>query len=97
MKAKRIVKFILIALIAIPLFGFVVMQLWNWLIPPIFGWHTIGFFQALGLFLLSKILFGGAMRGGAPSRHWRNRMIERWEAMTPEEREKFREGMKVRC
>jgi hypothetical protein len=29
--------------------------------------------------------------------HWRGRMAERWAQMTPEEREKFREGMRARC
>jgi len=42
---------------------------------------------------LSKILFGG-FRGGPP---WRHRMMERWAQMTPEEREKFRAGMRGRC
>ena len=50
-----------------------------------------------GVLILSKILFGG-FRGG-PHRHWRwrRRMMERWEQMTPEEREKFRQGMRGRC
>ena len=44
--------------------GFIVMNLWNWLVPSVFGWHSITFWQALGLLVLSKILFGG-FRGGA--------------------------------
>jgi hypothetical protein len=73
------------------LFALVVRWLWNWLVPPIFGWHTITFWQALGLFLLSKILFGG-IRGGGHRGHWHRGMKERWEQMTPEQREKFRKG-----
>jgi hypothetical protein len=29
--------------------------------------------------------------------HWRRRMTERWNQMTPEEREKFSKGMAGRC
>ncbi len=91
----RFLKFGLIAVAAVAVFSFVVMQLWNWLIPSITGWHSITFGQAIGLLLLCKILFGG-FRGG-PRGHWRRRMTERWEQMTPEEREKFKEGMRGRC
>ena len=75
-------------------FGFVVMSLWNWLMPALFGLPAVGFWQALGLLVLARVLFGG-FRGG-PSRHmrWRHRMRERWERMTPEERERFREGLR---
>jgi len=34
-----------------------VMWLWNWLIPAIFGLVKISFFQALGLNLLTGLLF----------------------------------------
>jgi len=93
----KILKFILFAMLFLLVFSFVVMWLWNWLMPALFGWHVITFWQALGVLLLSKILFGG-FRGG-PHRHWgwRRRMFERWEQMTPEEREKFRESMRSRC
>ena len=86
--------------IAIAGFGQAVLQLWNWLMPSLFGLHTITFWQAIGLLALSWILFGG-WRGfrGRPvyAAHWRRRMMERWEQMTPEEREKFRAGMRRRC
>ena len=100
MRRNRILrglKFVLCAILALGAFGFVVMNLWNWLMPALFGWHLIGFWQAVGILVLSKILFGG-FRGHA-GRHfyWRRRMIERWEQMTPEEREKFRQGMRGRC
>lgn len=39
------------------LFGFILMWLWNWLMPDIFGLPTISFWQAWGLVLLSHILF----------------------------------------
>jgi len=94
-RVLRVLKFALFAVVMVAVLGYVVMSLWNWLTPPLFGWHVIGFWQAIGILLLSKILFGG-FRGG-PGGHWRHRMKERWEHMTPEEREKFREGMRGRC
>src|SRR5437016_1159590 len=63
--------------------GFIVMNLWNWLMPAISGWHVINFWQALGLLLLSKILFGGLRGGWGHGKHWRRGMRERWEQMTP--------------
>ena len=90
--------FIPLAIVAFgALAGLVVMSLWNALIPVIFHLGVITFWQALGILILSKILFGGFR--GRPGRHmyWRHRMRERWERMTPEEREKFRAGMRGRC
>ena len=86
---------ILIVIAAVALFGSIVQHLWNWLIPAIVGWHAITFWQAVGLLVLSKILFGGGFRGrGRGNMHWRGRMGERWEKMSPEEREKFSGGMR---
>lgn len=92
----RGLKFGFFALLFLAVATFVVMRLWNWLIPAVFGWHLITFWQALGLLILSKILFGG-FRGGP--RHWKSHrgMMARWEQMTPEEREKFRNSMRGRC
>jgi hypothetical protein len=90
-------KVLLIAALGVTVLGFVVMSLWNWLMPALFGWHQIGFWQAVGLLVLSKILFGGFRGRPGQHMHWRRRMFERWEAMTPEEREKFRQGMQGRC
>jgi hypothetical protein len=103
MKGHRILNGIGIGILAIAIFfvlGYVVMALWNWLMPPIFGLHTITYWQAYGLLILSKILFGGLRGGGPRGRHcrgrndWRERMAERWEKMTPEEREKFSHSMR---
>src|SRR5580698_2321097 len=94
---KKGLKVAVIAVVGTTVFGFAVMSLWNWLAPEVFGFHTITFWQALGLLVLSKILFGGFRGGPRRGRHWRGRMSERWQQMTPEEREKFREGMVRRC
>lgn len=96
-------KFFLIgplAILAIAAFiligGYVVMRLWNWLLPALFGWHMVTFWQAIGLLALCRILFGRiGGRGFRPG--FRRRMHERWERMTPEEREKFRQSWRSRC
>jgi len=87
-----------LAILAMVGFIFLVMFLWNWLVPALFTGPTINFWQALGLLILSRILFG-SWQGGQrePGRHWRARVIERWEQMTPEEREKFRRGWASGC
>ena len=72
--------------------GEVVMHLWNWMLPGLFGWHQIGFWQALGLLVLCRILFGGWGGRGGPRSNIRRRMDEKWARMTPEEREKARQG-----
>jgi hypothetical protein len=76
--------------------GEVVMRLWNWLLPALFGFRQITFWQALGLLVLCRILFGGfhghgAGPGSRARRRARERMEQRWEQMTPEEREKYRQ------
>jgi len=79
--------------------GWIVQHLWNWLLPNIFGWREITFWQALGVLVLCRILFGGfhghggghkGVRGRMRER-MEQRMRERWEQMTPEERERFRQ------
>ena len=92
----RILKFAAILAVAVLVFGFVVTHLWNYVMPPLFGLHMISFWQAVALVILGKLLFGG-FRPGPGGMHWRRRMMERWEQMTPEQREKFREGMRGRC
>jgi hypothetical protein len=41
------------------LFGYFVMLLWNWLMPMLFGLVTITFWQAVGIVILAKLIFGG--------------------------------------
>ena len=83
--------------------GEIVMQLWNWLVPALFGWKQITFWQALGLLVLCRILFGGFGMGSSNGRRkwgkrgdWKARMEERCANMSPEERERFREKMRER-
>ena len=95
-KIARVLKFAVIAVVAFTVFGFVVTHLWNYLMPGLFGLRTITFWQAVGLMVLGRLLFGG-FRPGRGGFGWRGEMMRRWEQMTPEEREKFREGWRDRC
>jgi len=76
-------------LAAIAVLGIVVMLLWNAIVPGLFlGVRSLDYRQALGLLVLSRILFGGFRgRGGMPGRRW-----QRLENLTPEERARFRRG-----
>jgi hypothetical protein len=89
-----------LAILALTLFvaagGEIVKLLWNSLLPPLFGWRQVTFWQALGLLVLCRILFGGLGRGGGPASSMRRRMGENWGRLTPEERERFRQRMRER-
>jgi hypothetical protein len=84
-----------LVLVAIGALGLGVMLLWNWIVPTLFvGARPIDFLHALGLLVLSRILFGGFRGHGGGwhrRRHWR-----KWEAMTPEERERFHSAWHAR-
>ncbi|MDB4920450.1 hypothetical protein [Mucilaginibacter sp.] len=92
---KRRFLFIPLAVAAIlSLVSFVVMNLWNYLLPGILHVGVITFWQAMGIFILCKILFGFGKGGGPGRGNWmRHRMEERFKNMTPDEREKFKEKM----
>ena len=99
-RLKRVIFIAPLAILGMLLFvvigGEVVLHLWNWLLPPLFGWREINFWQALGLLALCRILFGGFGFHGSGRSTFRRRMEERCEHMTPEERERFRQRMRER-
>ena len=78
--------------------GEVVLHLWNWLLPALFGWPQITFWQALGTAgsLPDSVRRALAAHGSHRSRS-RRVSAECWERMTPEEREKFRHGSRAGC
>lgn len=103
-RKRAIPFFILIGIAAVALFGFVVMGLWNAVLVPLLHVGFISFWQALGIFILAKLLFGGFPQGRR--RHddgghlWSRMgkgMKEKWNMMTPEEKEKFKQEWKNRC
>jgi hypothetical protein len=102
---KKLLWIIPAAIIGIALFivvgGEIVMRLWNWLLPALFGWKQITFWQGVGLLALCRILFGShGFRGGSRSegrRRIKERINQRWAQMTPEEREKYRQSWSGRC
>lgn len=94
---KRGLGILAFVILAAAVFGWAVSELWNWLMPALFGLGTITFWQALGLFLLGRILFGGFRGFGHRGHHRHRRMHERWEQMTPEQRESFSRGLKQGC
>jgi hypothetical protein len=105
MSKKKWIYLAPLAVLAMVLFawlgGELVMHLWNWLLPSLFGWRQITFWQGFGLLALCRILFGGWGGHRGPRSNMRRRMAERmderWEKMTPEEREKFRQSWRGRC
>jgi Ca2+/H+ antiporter, TMEM165/GDT1 family len=95
---KKGLMILLFGTIAVIVFGFVVMSLWNNILVAVTGVKAITFLQALGILLLSKILFGGfGGKGWRGSPAWKEKMKQRWDKMTPEEREKFKAEWKNRC
>ncbi len=89
----RGLKLLVLVALAVAVLGYVVMALWNAVIPGLTSLHAISYWQALALLLLSRILFGGIRGHGRRGWHWRARMHERWQQMTPEERQRFRDAM----
>jgi len=113
-RAKKMMLIAPLAIVGMMVFaaigGALVMQLWNWLLPPLFGWSRVTFWQALGMLVLCRILFGGfglhgSGRSGRSDGRRRGlgdriadrvaeRVGERWEGMTPEERERIRQRLR---
>ncbi len=89
MKFRRKLLFkALLLILVIALLGWIVMRLWNWIIPTlIVDAHAIDYPHAIGLLVLCRILFGGFRGHGGCRRHaqWQH-----WQRMTEQERERLR-------
>jgi len=100
---KRLLLIAPLAFLGMAIFAWIggelVKLLWNWLLPTLFGLRQVTFWQALGLLALCRILFGGFRLSGhgASRSRIRRRIEERWEQMTPEEREKARQRYRGWC
>lgn len=98
MKSKWFFRIAVVFLAGFAALSAIVMVLWNWLIPVLFSGPVITFWQSAGLLLLSKILFKGFHKGGHMWRQNRwKAWKERFEKMSPEERERMRSFWKQRC
>jgi Ca2+/H+ antiporter, TMEM165/GDT1 family len=97
---KRGIMFFVFFIAAVVVFGAIVMGLWNAILPEVIGVKAITFLQALGILLLSKILFGSFGHRGGLNRgryQWKKRMQEKLAAMSPEDKEKFKQEWRRRC
>src|SRR5689334_8808440 len=99
MKKKRkyfwLIPFIVIGLIA--LLSAMVMLLWNAVVTDVLNVKKISYAQAVGIFILCKLLFG-SFRPEPPSgfrwgSSWRRRLMD----LSPEERERFKQEWQKRC
>lgn len=94
---RKVAGFILLAIVGVMVFSGIVMLLWNALLPDLFHFPLITFWQALGLLILTKLLFGGFRGGGPRGARFKDKMKQRWMNMTPEEKEKFQQNWGHRC
>ncbi len=93
---KKIIGYTLFAIACIGLLGYVVMNLWNQILVEVVAVKPIDYTQALGIFVLSKILFGGFRTRGnscGTQQGWK----ARWKNMTEEEKEQFKQDWRNRC
>ncbi|OEZ60620.1 hypothetical protein [Duganella sp. HH105] len=94
---KKKLLFLPLVLAGVALLGWVVMLLWNWVMPGLFtGSLQIDYWRALGLLVLCRILFGG-FHGRHGHRHGGRERWQRWQAMTPEERAQFHKDRQGFC
>lgn len=90
-KRRFVARGIGFGILFLGLFSLLVLLLWNWLMPAIFGLTTINYLQALGLLVFSKILFFGFHRSYGPSSHFRSR--EYWKKRFEEENKSANENL----
>ena len=94
---KRII-FIPLAIVAgVFIFGYGVMFLWNSILSAVLGISTITFWQAIGILVLSKILFGGFKCGHGHHKCDDHNWNEKWIRLSHEEREKMKAEWRGRC
>lgn len=69
----KAMKVLVIVAVAVGVMGFVAMYLWNWLVPTLFAGPALNYWQALGLLVLARLLFGGLRPRGCSFGRWRHR------------------------
>jgi len=100
MRHRSRMKLLFIPLAIAAFFGisFIVMELWNNILPLVLHVGAVTYWQAMGILVLCKILFGFG-HGGRKGAPWmRQRMMaERFKNMSAEEREQFKQKWQQRC
>ncbi|MEQ9592931.1 MAG: hypothetical protein RLN86_10045 [Cyclobacteriaceae bacterium] len=97
-RGSWILKMVAFGIVVIAAVGLVTKMLWNWLMPELFSLPAISYWQALGLLLLSKILFWSfGKRSSGGHRSWKPYWKEKWNSMTEEEKAVYRQKMKEKC
>lgn len=99
MYRRKKLKWLLFLVPIIILFGVsaIVMWLWNALLPDLLHLPMIGFWQAMGILILCKILFASFGKGGCNKKCGRNPIRKKMEDMTDEEKEAFKQRFKDIC
>lgn len=95
---KKIIGFALMAIGCFALLAWVVMLLWNGVLTEVVPVSSVTYWQALGLLILSKILFGGFRgKGGDYKKRWKEKMEHKLAGMSDEERDRIKEEWRQRC
>lgn len=99
-RGKKFMFFFPVAVLIAAILGYVVMYLWNSVLPEVAHTGRLNYWQALGLLVLCRILFGNFNKGGHRGGGFRERaqkMRAKWDSMNEEERAKFKDEYKRRC
>ncbi|MFT4203677.1 MAG: hypothetical protein QM610_07140 [Chitinophagaceae bacterium] len=97
-RKKRGFFFLPVIALCLLLSGFVVRWLWNAILPEVTGVRPLSFWQALGLLVLCRILFGRFdFKRGGERRQWRRDFRDKWRNMSDDDRKRFREEWEKRC
>lgn len=96
MRRKKGIWIVFFVAGALFVFSAAVMLLWNYVLAPVISINEISFWQAMGIFVLSKILFGFKPFGGPPSRRF-GPASHKWRNMSSEEKQQFKDAWKQRC
>ena len=98
-RPQKIIIFILFAIGFVFVVGSAIQLLWNWILVDAAGMNPISIWQAIGLLVLARILFGGMFWGGR--RQWgkskRAEWKKKWRDMSPEDKEAFKQKWRERC
>jgi Ca2+/H+ antiporter, TMEM165/GDT1 family len=99
-RKRKWMFFLLIIPLVVLAFSYLVMFLWNAILPEVVHVNPITYWQAMGLLVLSRLLFGGfGFRGNHHHHHVEKarEIREKWKGMSEEEKAQFKEEWRNRC